>query len=395
MKKKIILLLLVIIIAAGVVFVSFFRHPADTASLTISGNIEATDARLGFRIAGRLAQRLVDEGDSVVQGQVLARLDNADQTIAAALAQANLDQARAVLVELEAGSRPQEIRLALAQVNQAQQKLLEMTNGSRPQEIDSASAELASVLEAQQSAASQLELAKADVDRYSLLLKEKIVSQRDFEVYDLLWKTAQHQYNEAKARVSATSQALSLRTEGPRKEQIQIAVHALEMTQAEYDLVVQGPRQEKIDLAKAQVRAAQEMVNQARQQVKHTELTAPMDGIVLSKSAEPGEYLNPGSPVLILGDVRHPWLRAYVNEKDLGNIRLQQEVDVTTDAFPGRQFKGIITFISSQAEFTPKSVQTFDERVKLVYRIRVALDNPDLALKPGMPADAVIARTAQ
>jgi HlyD family secretion protein len=84
-----------------------------------------------------------------------------------------------------------------------------------------------------------------------------------------------------------------------------------------------------------------------------------------------------------------------VNEKDLGNIQLQQEVDVTTDAFPGRQFKGIITFISSQAEFTPKSVQTFDERVKLVYRIRVALDNPDLALKPGMPADAVIARTAQ
>ncbi len=250
MKKKIILLLLVIIIAAGVVYVSFFRHPVDTASLTISGNIEATDARLGFRIAGRLAQRLVDEGDSVVQGQVLARLDNADQTIAAALAQANLDQASAVLVELEAGSRPQEIRLALAQVNQAQQKLLEMTNGSRPQEIDSASAELASVLEAQQSAAAQLELAKADVDRYSLLLKEKIVSQRDFEVYDLLWKTAQHQYNEAEARVSATSQALSLRTEGPRKEQIQIAVHALEMTQAEYDLVVQGPRQEKIDPGK-------------------------------------------------------------------------------------------------------------------------------------------------
>ena len=395
MKKKIILLLLVIIIAAGVVYVSFFRHPVDTASLTISGNIEATDARLGFRIAGRLAQRLVDEGDSVVQGQVLARLDNADQTIAAALAQANLDQASAVLVELEAGSRPQEIRLALAQVNQAQQKLLEMTNGSRLQEIDSAGAELTSALEAQQSAAAQLELAKADVDRYSLLLKEKIVSQRDFEVYDLLWKTAQHQYNEAEARVSATSQALSLRTEGPRKEQIQIAVHALEMTQAEYDLVVQGPRQEKIDLAMAQVRAAQEMVNQARQQVKHTELTAPMDGIVLSKSAEPGEYLNPGSPVLILGDVRHPWLRAYVNEKDLGNIRLQQEVDVTTDAFPDRQFKGIITFISSQAEFTPKSVQTFDERVKLVYRIRVALDNPDLDLKPGMPADAVIARAVQ
>lgn len=395
MKKKIILLLLIILIAAGIVFVRFFKHPVNTASLTISGNIEATDAQLGFRIPGRLAQRLVDEGDSVAQGQVLARLDAADQTIAADLAQANLDQAKAVLVELEAGSRPEEIRLVLARVNQAQQKLLEMTNGSRPQEIDSASAELASALEAQQSTAAQLALAKADADRYKLLFKENIVSQRDFEVYDLRWKTAQHQYNEAKARVSATSQALSLRIEGPRKEQIQIAIHALELAQAEYDLVVQGPRQEKIDLASAQVRAAQEMVNQARQQVKHTELTAPMAGIVLSKSAEPGEYLNPGSPVIILGDVRHPWLRAYVNEKDLGNIRLQQKVDVTTDAFPDRQFKGIITFISNQAEFTPKCVQTFDERVKLVYRIRIALHNPDLDLKPGMPADAVIARTVQ
>lgn len=394
MKRKVILLVLAAGIAGAVIYVRFFRNPVATDTLTVSGNIEATDARLGFRIQGKLAQRLVDEGDSVIKGQVLARLDNTDQTISAALAQASLDQSRAVLAELEAGSRPQEISLALAKVNQAKQALLELTNGSRPQEIDSARAELESALEAEKSASATLEQARADADRYRKLFMEKSVSEQSFEAYTTQYRTAGHRYNEARARVDAARQALSLRTEGPRKEKVRMASYALDEAQAQYELVRQGPRQEKIDLARAQVRAAEEVLNQARQQVRYTDLTAPMDGVVLSKSAEPGEYLTPGSPVLTLGDIRNPWLRAYVNEKDLGAVRLKQTVSVVTDAFPGRKFTGVVSFISSQAEFTPKSVQTFEERVKLMYRIRISLDNPDLELKPGMPADAVIPRKA-
>lgn len=171
-----------------------------------------------------------------------------------------------------------------------------------------------------------------------------------------------------------------------------MASHGLEEAQAQYDLVVNGPRKERLDLARAQVSAARETLNQARLQLSYTELVSPMDGVVLAKSAEPGEYLNPGSPVVTVGDVRHPWLRAYVGETDLGAVKLGQRVDIVTDAFPGRRFSGSVTFISSQAEFTPKSVQTFEERVKLVYRIHISLDNPDLDLKPGMPADALIQR---
>lgn len=394
MKRKVILLVLAAGIAGAVIYVRFFRNPVATDTLTVSGNIEATDARLGFRIQGKLAQRLVDEGDSVIKGQVLARLDNTDQIISAALAQASLDQSRAVLAELEAGSRPQEISLALAKVNQAKQALLELTNGSRPQEIDSARAELESALEAEKSASATLEQARADADRYRKLFMEKSVSEQSFEAYTTQYRTAGHRYNEARARVDAARQALSLRTEGPRKEKVRMASYALDEAQAQYELVRQGPRQEKIDLARAQVRAAEEVLNQARQQVRYTDLAAPMDGVVLSKSAEPGEYLTPGSPVLTLGDIRNPWLRAYVNEKDLGAVRLKQTVSVVTDAFPGRKFTGVVSFISSQAEFTPKSVQTFEERVKLMYRIRISLDNPDLELKPGMPADAVIPRKA-
>ena len=115
-----------------------------------------------------------------------------------------------------------------------------------------------------------------------------------------------------------------------------------------------------------------------------------MDGIILSKSTEPGEYLNPGSPVVTIGDIKRPWVRAYINETDIGRIKLGGTVQVSTDAFPEKRYKGRISFINSQAEFTPKSVQTFEERVKLMFRIKIGVENPDEELKPGMPADGVI-----
>ena len=128
----------------------------------------------------------------------------------------------------------------------------------------------------------------------------------------------------------------------------------------------------------------------ARQQLAETELFASFDGVVLSTSAEPGSYLNPGSPVLTIGDIANVWVRAFVSETDLGRIRLNQEANVSVDAYPDRSWKGRVSYISSAAEFTPRSVQTTEERTNLVYRIKIQLDNPDGVLKPGMPADAVI-----
>ena len=112
-----------------------------------------------------------------------------------------------------------------------------------------------------------------------------------------------------------------------------------------------------------------------------------MGGVILTRSAEPGEYLNPSTPVVTLGDLDHPWLRAFINEKDLG---LKDKVEVFIDSFPDKRYAGVLSFISSQAEFTPKSVQTFEERVKLMFRIKIDLANPDGELKQGMPADALI-----
>lgn len=389
-KSRRFIFLAILIGAAATAGFIFLREKPPLNTIRMSGNVEITDVQLGFKITGRLAQCLVDEGDKVAKGDVLARLENEDQSIALALSQASLARAEAMLAELMAGSRPEEIESARAQVLQARQVVLELTRGSRPQEIQSAASDVENALAAVKSARARFSQAKADYDRFSALYDQKGTSPQEFKRYQTQYEVARNEVTQAESRADAARQALSLGKEGPRQEQIEQAKAALAQAEAQYALVKQGPRKETIQQAKAQVNEAQQRVNQARQQLSYTELFAPMDGVILVRSAEPGEYLNPSTPVVTLGDLDHPWLRAFITETDLGRIRLNDKADVFTDAFPDTPFGGRVTFISSQAEFTPKSVQTFEERVKLMFRIKIALSNPRGQLKPGMPADAVI-----
>jgi HlyD family secretion protein len=317
MKKRLRIILPLLVLIIGLFGYYSFHDRENGSTLHLSGNIEVNEAQMSFRIPGRLEKRLVDEGDFVTAGQVLATLEKADQEIATARAMAALAQAQAQLAELEAGSRTQE--------------------------IESARAELERSLAAEKTAEAQLNQARDDFNRYTALLKEGGISQKDYDLYNTRYLAARNGRTEAQARIKSAQEQLSLKTV--------------------------GPRQETIDQAKAQVQVATEALNQARQQEKYTEIFSPTDGIVLSKAAEPGEYLNPASPVLTVGDTAHPWLRAYIREKDLGKVRLNGKATITTDAFPKKAYQGRISFLSSQAEFTPKTVQTFEERVKLMYRI--------------------------
>jgi len=391
MKKRLrIVLPLLLAIIVGIIIFSVFNHRNDGTSLRFSGNIEVTETQLSFRIPGRLEKRLVEEGDTVVAGQTVARLEKSDQTIALAQAEANLAYAGSVLAELIAGSRQEDIDRAGAAVMQARQRLTELQNGSRFQEVESARADLNSAKAAEQSAVVQLKQAAIDKNRYVSLYKDQSVSKNSLETYQNLYETAENKVKEAAARTKSAKEKLALLEAGPRIEQIQAAEAALKQAEAQYALIKAGPRKETIDQAKAKERIAAENVNQARQQLSYTELVAPMNAVVLSTAAEEGEYLNPASPVLTLGRLDAPWLRAYIHEADLGRVKLGQKVAVTTDTFPGKTYSGHVSYISGQAEFTPKTVQTFEERVKLMFRIKVLLDNPENELKPGMPADGFI-----
>ena len=164
----------------------------------------------------------------------------------------------------------------------------------------------------------------------------------------------------------------------------------MEQAQAQYRLVKEGPRKEDIDQARAKVEQAKAALQSAETKLGYATVTSPLTGVVLSKNIEPGEYVAAGTPVVTVADIENLWLRAYVDETDLGkrNIALGTEAEITTDAYPGKVYKGHVSFISSEQEFTPKSVQTNHERVKFVYRIKIDVKNPDRELKPGMPADA-------
>jgi HlyD family secretion protein len=158
--------------------------------------------------------------------------------------------------------------------------------------------------------------------------------------------------------------------------------------QQRYNEAVEGSRKEDVEIARANLNQAHANLGLSRVNLDYTVLRAPSAGVITVRQVELGEVVAPGSPVVTLADLDHIWLRAYIAETDLGRIHWGQEATVTTDTYPGKQYHGRISFISSSAEFTPKSVQTYTERVTLVYRIKIDIDNPNRELKPGMPADA-------
>jgi len=383
------MLSLAIVLAGGIIFYYWQFHSREIPESTIqvSGNIEVTTIDVAFKISGKIDKRLVDEGDIVKEGQLIATLEHKDLLAQKAKAGATLETARSRLPALEKNidyqdqATTQEISQAQAAVENAQARLQQLLDGSRPQEIQSAKAGADQAL-------ADMEKKKADMDRAKKLYQDKYIAAQD-------WDAAKTAYDMAVANYKKAQENYDLVVEGPRKEEIAAGRAQLEQSQAALRLT--KTHRIQIDVLKKELATAQGQVKEAasaleviQTQIEYSNLYAPTSGVVLVKNAEPGEFVVPGGAVVTLGQIEKPWLKAFINESDLGRVKLGQKVSVTTDTYPGKEYPGKVTFISSEAEFTPKNVQTAKERVKLVYRIKVALENPQNELKPGMPADAQI-----
>ena len=383
------MLSLAIVLAGGIIFYYWQFHSREIPESTIqvSGNIEVTTIDVAFKISGKIDKRLVDEGDIVKEGQLIATLEHKDLLAQKAKAGATLETARSRLPALEKNidyqdqATTQEISQAQAAVENAQARLQQLLDGSRPQEIQSAKAGVDQAL-------ADMEKKKADMDRAKKLYQDKYIAAQD-------WDAAKTAYDMAVANYKKAQENYDLVVEGPRKEEIAAGRAQLEQSQAALRLA--KTHRIQIDVLKKELATAQGQVKEAasaleviQTQIEYSNLYAPTSGVVLVKNAEPGEFVVPGGAVVTLGQIEKPWLKAFINEGDLGRVKLGQKVSVTTDTYPGKEYPGKVTFISSEAEFTPKNVQTAKERVKLVYRIKVGLENPQNELKPGMPADAQI-----
>ena len=387
MKKAILAIILIGGVATAGVFVYRNFHPAVSNKIQISGNIELTEVDIAFKTAGRLIERTVDEGDDVKKGMVVARLDRdqllqqrAEQVATLQTAEAQLAESRSS-AEWQRSTMAADLDVRRGDLSSAQSHLLEMKNGSRPEEIEQA---VASVDAAQ----AEFDNAKKDWDRAQPLHASDDISTAQFDQY-------RKAMDSATANLKQAKQHYALVKAGNRSEEIESAsaqeakaraslkmgeANALELQRREQDIIA---RQGDIIRAKAQIVLIDS-------QLSDTIATAPVSGVVLVKAADVGEVLAPGTSVLTVGDIDHPWLRAYIAETDLGKVKLGSKVKVTTDSYPGKIYNGRVSFISSEAEFTPKQIQSTDERVKLVYRIKIDIDNPLHELKSNMPADAEI-----
>lgn len=349
-------------------------RPTSGAEIRLSGNIEATEVQIAFKIPGRVIERVFDEGQKVPKGAVVARLETADLESAVAQRRAEVETARAALDELLAGSRKEDIEAAEAAWHKAEHALADLEAGSRPQEIAAAEA-------AATAAAADMERLEADYRRAVTLFQRKTISTEEFDA-------ARSAYDMAVQRHRQAVEQLRLAREGYRKEQIEQARFALAQAKAQYELVKAGPRKEDIEQGRARLQQARAALQSAEVQLSYATVYSPLAGVVLSKNIESGEYVAPGTAVVTIGDMVNVWLRGYVEEPDLKRVRVDQTARVTIDS--GETYTGRVSFIAPEAEFTPKNVQTQKERVKLVYRVKIDITNPNMELKPGMPADAVI-----
>jgi HlyD family secretion protein len=291
-------------------------------AIEASGTVETTEADLGFQLGGRIAGIAVREGDPVQAGAELARLDAAELDARRTAAEAQVAAARALLLELQRGARPEELEQAVAAESAARRRLQEAA----------ASAERTRALE-QGGAASREQLDQAE--------------------------TA-------------------------------LAVARAQQEQAEQQLrlVRQGPRAERVSAQEAVVRQALGALAQIDAQLENAVIRAPFGGVVSVRHREPGETVGAGLPVLTLQNPGERWVRIYVREDQVGRVALNQTAEITADAYPDSSYAGRVSFIASEAEFTPRNVQTAEERVKLVYAVKVTITgDPRGELKPGVPAD--------
>jgi len=387
MKKPILIILVLAAVAGAGVYAYRGANKAPDNRIVVSGNIELTEVNIAFKTAGKLIERTVDEGDTVKKGQLIARLDR-DQLLAqrdretAGLqsAESQLAQAQTAL-EWEKSTLAGDIEQRNGDVSANEAHLAELKNGARPQERLDAQA-------AVDSAQSEVERAKKDWDRAQVLHRDDDISTAQFDQYRNRFETATAALNSAKEK-----QALVLA--GPRTEVINAQQAQLErvrgaLKMAEANSLERKRREQELDTRRAEIARSRASIALIDAQLADTIAVSPVDGVVLVKSADPGEVLSAGTTIVTIGDIEHPWLRGYINETDLGRVKLGSKVKVTTDSYKGKAYDGRVTFISSEAEFTPKQIQTEQERVKLVYRIKIELDNSSRELKSNMPADAQI-----
>ncbi len=333
MKKRIIIIVFVVLLVGVGSLVYFGQWQSQRGELYYSGTIEATNSNLAFQVSGRVINVAVREGNAVKKDQLLAELEPTEFQSKKEQAQAN--HARSIKTRDQLAT------------------MLNIYKSTLPADVVRAETSVTSARDV-------MDDARKNYQRYEQLFKRGVVTEKERDSVKLSYDTAKSRVDDAEAA----------------------------LRQAKSNLKKIEATEQEIEAAVSQIRQAKAAFEQSDIQLQYTRLLAPYNGIITSRNVEPGEVVSPGREVLTMADLETVDLKIFVDETEIGKVKPGQDVDVKIDTFPNKVYKGKVSFISPEGEFTPKIIQTKKERVKLVYLVKVSIPNPSFELKSGMPADA-------
>ncbi|MFB0546340.1 MAG: efflux RND transporter periplasmic adaptor subunit, partial [Anaerolineae bacterium] len=429
MKRVIILIVILLLIAGGAVAAWGYLKSNPTVvsrsllalnlesagaskALEASGTIEAEEVSIVAEIGGRVVEVAAGEGDEVKRGATLVRLDTALLEAQIGEARAAVETARADLAQVEAGPRLEEVAAAEAALAQAQvqaegalaawRNALDMRDNPLDlnAQIDEARTQVGLAEEEIAQAEAQLNIDTANRDRYQFDTSEE--GKTAFAAFSKQVKGAEAALEAARAARDGAQEQLNNLLEmrnnplvldsqvNAARAQYEVARQGVEVARAALEVTGAGPREEEVAVARARVHQAEAALGLLEAQREKMILKSPIDGLVTSKAVHEGEIAISGATLLTVADLETVTLTVYIPEDEIGKVKVGQRAIVSVDSFPDLPFEGWVSYIASEAEFTPKNVQTKKERVNMVFAVKVKLPNPDHALKPGMPADAKI-----
>lgn len=350
------------------------RHGENT--LRLPGTVEVQEVRLGSKVGGRVVSVGVKESDTVEPGKVLVTLETDELTARRDKARAKVASARANLDKANAGPRPEEIAEAEAAAKGATARLAKARTGFREEQKRQAGEELAAAL---------ADLRQAD-EEYSKVRQLRLVGAGALADYD----NAKAARDRAESRMKAAQAALDLITTGTRQEEIDEAEAELARYEAKVKLLRRGTRDEDKAAARAAVAEAEAELAEAEVNLREAVVVAPEKCRIETLSVRPGDLVPAGRQVVLAHRTGDLWVKVFVPSTDLGNLRLGQSVEVAVDSHPGKRFTGQIIHIATASEFTPRNVQSLDERRHQVFAVKVHVPDPEGVFKSGMAAEVFV-----
>jgi multidrug resistance efflux pump len=429
-KKKVVPVLLLVIVSVSVFYYSNSSKAQENGNIVANGTLEFTEVAVSTEIGGKIEELLIEEGDNISKKQLMAVINPDILKAQLTQAQANLQANKAKLAGVIAGARQEEIAQAKAAVNQSESLLsgakkswinardIYQNRANTKQMLDNAQTQNKLAKSQFQAAKANMEQVRASLENaesnykrmQSLYAQESVTRQQletaqtQYEVLINQLKSSESALNQAKtamsgAEINFTDVNAIYENRIPQKQQVdnaltqfEVAGTNVEIARKRLDLLLASAKKEDIDVLRAGVSQAEAARQLAEIQLSRSKIFSPEKGVVLLKNVEAGENVAPGSVIATIADINQIWLNLYIPETQIGLVKLGQKVDVKVDSFPETGFSGKIQRISSRAEFTPRNVQTKEERVNQVFAVKVLIPNPQGKLKAGMPADAEIVK---